>query len=101
MKRTILAVAAFLALSSAAADAPAKGGAAQGPEKKEQCQCWAVTKSGSRCTRRARPNERYCKQHSSSAATKKQPERCMSMTEKGKQCGNRPAEGKRYCSRHL
>jgi hypothetical protein len=100
MKRTILAVAAFLALSAAAAEAPAKGGSAPRPEKKEQVQCWAVTKSGNRCTRRARPDERYCKQHSSSVAPKKPPAQCMSMTEKGKQCENKPAEGKRYCSQH-
>lgn len=35
---------------------------------KEQCQCWAVTRSGNRCKRRARPGERYCRQHATSVA---------------------------------
>lgn len=66
-----------------------------------QCQCWAVTKSGNRCKRRARPNEKYCKQHSANVSPTKPISRCRSMTEAGAQCQEKPVEGTCYCSKHL
>lgn len=69
--------------------------------KQERVQCWAVTQSGNRCKRRARPNGRYCKQHASEVKPKKQPTRCRSMTERGEQCGEKPVEGKNYCETHM
>ena len=66
-----------------------------------QCQCWAVTQSGARCKRRARPGARYCKQHSADVTPKKAPERCRSMTENGGQCSEKPVPGKNYCEKHL
>ena len=66
-----------------------------------QGQCWAVTQSGARCKRRARPGARYCKQHSADVTPKKAPERCRSMTENGGQCSEKPVPGKNYCEKHL
>ena len=66
----------------------------------DQCQCWSVTKSGNRCKRRARPNERYCKQHSESVSPSKPIEQCRSMTKSGIQCKDKPMKGKSYCSKH-
>ena len=66
-----------------------------------QCQCWAVTQSGARCKRRARPGARYCKQHSANVTPKKAPERCRSMTENGGQCSEKPVPGRNYCEKHL
>lgn len=77
------------------------GGANETKDSQVQCQCWAVTKSGNRCKRRARPNERYCKQHSASVSPTKPIPRCRSMTEAGTQCEEKPVDGKCYCSRHL
>ena len=65
-----------------------------------QCQCWAVTQSGNRCKRRARPGERYCRQHAASVVPKVTPDRCRSMTEKGERCSEKPAPGSNYCPRH-
>ena len=78
---------------SSATDAKAAGNA--------QCQCWAATQSGARCKRRARPGERYCKQHSADVTPKKAPERCRSMTENGSQCSEKPVPGRNYCEKHL
>ena len=66
-----------------------------------QCQCWAVTKSGARGKRRARPGVGYCKQHSAVVAPKIVPERCRSMTENGGRCSEKPVPGKNYCEKHL
>ena len=64
-------------------------------------QCWAQTKSGNRCKRRAVSGERYCRQHSATIAPKKQPEKCHSFTDDGKPCDAKPAEGSNYCEGHL
>ena len=64
-------------------------------------QCWAQTKSGNRCKRRAVSGERYCRQHSATIAPKKQPEKCRSFTEDGKPCEVKPVEGGIYCKGHL
>ena len=64
-------------------------------------QCWAQTKSGNRCKRRAVSGERYCRQHSATIAPKKQPEKCRSLTEDGKPCEVKPVEGGIYCKGHL
>ena len=64
-------------------------------------QCWAQTKSGNRCKRRAVSGERYCRQHSSTIAPKKQPEKCRSFAEDGKPCDAKPVDGCNYCKRHL
>ena len=64
-------------------------------------QCWAQTKSGNRCKRRAVSGERYCRQHSATIAPKKQPEKCRSFTENGKPCEAKPVDGCNYCERHL
>lgn len=101
MKRIVLAtiIAVLLPLfadvSSAGGQSVAKDG------QKTQCQCWSATQSGTRCKRRSRPGERYCKQHSSSVVPKRTPERCMSMTGDGGQCAEKPVEGKRYCKQHM
>ena len=76
-------------------------GAEEAKDSQTQCQCWAATKSGNRCKRRARPNERYCKQHSASVSPTQTIPRCRSMTEAGMQCQGSPVEGKCYCSKHL
>jgi len=49
-------------------------------------QCWAMTKSGNCCKRRAVPNARYCKQHSADRTPSKAVDRCHSMTTNGGQC---------------
>jgi len=67
----------------------------------EKVQCFAQTQSGTRCKRRAVPNERYCRQHSSSAAPKKAPDKCRSFTADGKPCESKPVDGKNYCEKHL
>ncbi len=77
------------------------GGASETKDTQIQCQCWAITKSGNRCKRRARPNERYCKQHSASVSPTKPIPRCRSMTEAGTQCQEKTVDGKFYCSKHL
>ncbi len=71
------------------------------PEKGKQMQCCAVTKSGNRCTRRSRPGERYCKQHTANVEVKKTPKLCCSITEKGVQCTRKPEPNRRYCKQHL
>ena len=63
--------------------------------------CWAVTKSGNRCKRRAVSGCRYCKQHSADRAAKRNYSRCRSMTKKDVQCSNAPLPGKSYCQEHL
>lgn len=70
-------------------------------QEKERVQCWAVTKSGNRCKRRAAAGKRYCHQHAADVKPKDQPERCRSMTEDGKQCESKPSEGKNYCEKHM
>ena len=49
---------AFVPITEAVpvADAPIRTSVASA--KTGQCQCWAVTQSGNRCKRRARPGER-------------------------------------------
>lgn len=69
-------------------------------EKDKQSQCWSITKSGNRCKRRARPDDRYCRQHSSSLASSRPIERCRSMTDSGSQCKDKPLKGKSYCAKH-
>lgn len=70
-------------------------------KEKSECQCWAVTQSGTRCKRRARPNERYCKQHAAAVVPKKSPDQCRSMTGNGSRCTAKPLPGKNYCEKHL
>ena len=70
-------------------------------QEKERVQCWAMTKSGNRCKRRAAAGKRYCHQHASSVTPKKEQDRCRSMTEDGKQCESKPVEGKNYCEKHV
>ena len=64
-------------------------------------QCWAQTKSGNRCKRRAVCGERYCRQHSSTFAPTKHLEKCRSFAEDGKPCEAKPVDGRNYCERHL
>jgi hypothetical protein len=68
--------------------------------EKGQRQCWAVTQSGTRCKRRARPGERYCRQHAASVVPKVTPDRCRSMTQNGERCSEKPTPGSNYCPRH-
>ena len=70
-------------------------------QEKERVQCWARTKSGNRCKRRAAAGKRYCHQHASSVNPKTEQNRCRSMTEEGKQCESKPVEGKNYCEKHV
>lgn len=67
----------------------------------EIVQCWAVTKSGNRCKRRAVVNERYCKQHSATRTSSTQPDRCRSMTTNGVRCAEKPVLNRAYCQQHL
>ena len=69
-------------------------------EENQVVQCHSVTNSGTRCKRRARPNTRYCKQHSSSVAPKKEFKRCRSITDDGGQCVEVPKAMSRYCLKH-
>ena len=97
MKRMIaFAIVAAAALVACAA----QENTPQRTEPPTVSQCWAMTQSGNRCKRRARPGERYCKQHSSQKPTAKNGERCRSMTEDGKQCEEKSAPGRRYCKKH-
>ena len=64
-------------------------------------QCWAQTKSGNRCKRRAVSGERYCRQHSATIAPKREPEKCRSFAADGKPCEAKPVDGLNYCERHL
>ncbi len=69
----------------------------------EECrieQCHSVTNSGTRCKRRARPNSRYCKQHSSSVVPKKEIRRCRFMADEGTQCTAETKPNSRYCLQH-
>lgn len=70
-------------------------------QEKERVQCWAMTKSGNRCKRRAEAGKRYCHQHASDVKPKKSPECCRSMTEDGKQCESKPVNGNNYCEKHM
>ena len=97
MKNAILIITLLLSCIVCAGNESAK----EKKSSQEQSQCWAMTKSGNRCKRRARPNERYCKQHSASASSAKPPTRCRSMTESLTQCEEKPVEGKNYCQKHL
>lgn len=92
---------AFVPITEAVpvADAPMRTSVASA--EKGQCQCWAVTQSGNRCKRRARPGERYCRQHAASVVPKVTPDRCRSMTQKGERCNEKPAPGSNYCPRHV
>ena len=67
----------------------------------EIAQCWAVTKSGSRCKRRAAPKTRYCRQHAATRELKDTPPQCGSMTTNGVPCRAAPLPNRRYCSDHM
>ena len=95
MKRTILLLALSLSAVGWAEDAEVP------KQERERVQCWAVTKSGNRCKRRAAAGKRYCRQHAAEVKPQKRPERCRSMTEDGKQCESKPLEGKSYCEKHI
>ena len=66
----------------------------------ERVQCWAQTKSGTRCKRRAVKGERYCRQHSADKTVKVAPEKCRSFDESGKPCENKPVQDRNYCEKH-
>ena len=101
MKRIALAIVLAVLSVFCLGESVVEGHGAPKSEQKVQCQCWAATQSGMRCKRRARPGERYCKQHSSSITPKRMPVQCQSMTDSGRQCTNQPFEKKRYCQWHL
>ena len=63
--------------------------------------CWAVTKSGNRCKRRAVSGCRYCKQHSADRAPKRNVSQCRSMTTNDVQCSNASMPNKSYCKEHV
>ena len=67
----------------------------------EIVQCWAVTKSGSRCKRRAAPETRYCRQHAATRELKDTPPQCGSMTTNGDPCRLPPLPNRRYCAEHM
>lgn len=67
----------------------------------EVAQCWAVTKSGSRCKRRAAPQARYCRQHTADREQKDTPTQCGSMATNCVRCAERPAPSRSYCPQHL
>ena len=67
----------------------------------EVAQCWAVTKSGSRCKRRAAPETRYCRQHAATRELKDTPPQCGSMTTNGVPCRAAPLPNRRYCAEHM
>ena len=67
----------------------------------ERVQCWAQTKSGTRCKRRAAPGGRYCRPHAAELAPKSAPEKCRSFTEDGRPCAAKPVERRNYCEKHL
>ena len=92
----------LLLVTFAVSSAPADDKTAVKREKAPPPQpCWAVTRSGNRCKRRAAPGERYCRQHAASVAPSKPVARCRSMTPEGTQCAEKPVEGGRYCKKHL
>lgn len=64
-------------------------------------QCWAITRSGNRCKRRAIPNARYCRQHSDVRISSKTVERCRSMTTNDVQCREVPLPNSSYCKDHF
>ena len=63
--------------------------------------CWAVTKSGNRCKRRAASGCRYCKQHSADRVPKRNVSQCRSMTTNDVQCSNASMPNKSYCKEHV
>ena len=63
--------------------------------------CWAVTKSGNRCKRRAASGCRYCKQHSADRIPKRNVSQCRSMATNDVQCSNIPMPNKSYCQEHV
>ena len=91
----------LLLVTFAVSSAPADDKTAVKREKAPPQPCWAVTRSGNRCKRRAAPGERYCRQHAASVAPSKPVARCRSMTPEGTQCAEKPVEGGRYCKKHL
>lgn len=93
MKRVVLLLVLSFCMVGLSGDAEAP--------KQERVQCWAMTKSGNRCKRRAAAGRRYCHQHAADVKPKKEQERCRSMTEDGKQCEAKPVKGKSYCEKHL
>ena len=103
MKRMMLLLLIATGTSVCYADATTNSVPAvvQSTKATARVQCWAQTKSGNRCKRRAVSGERYCRQHSATIAPKKQPEKCRSFTEDGKPCEVKPVEGGIYCKGHL
>ena len=110
MKRTIAMVVVCVAvLTEAGCGTPAIPAAERGgfietalpTNATARVQCWAQTKSGNRCKRRAVSGERYCRQHSATIAPKKPLEKCRSFTDGGKPCDVKPVEGGIYCKGHL
>ena len=95
MKRAILLLALSLSIIGWTEESENPG------QENNRVQCWAVTKSGNRCKRRAAAGKRYCHQHASNVTPKNPPDRCRSMTDAGNQCGEKPIEGKSYCERHM
>ena len=93
MKRALLLLALSLSMVGFSGESEAP--------KQERTQCWAVTKSGNRCKRRAPSGKRYCHQHASTVNSKAEQKRCRSMTEAGKRCESTPVEGKNYCEKHM
>lgn len=63
--------------------------------------CWAVTKSGNRCKRRAASGCQYCKQHSADRVPKRNVSQCRSMTTNDVQCSNASMPNKSYCKEHI
>lgn len=63
--------------------------------------CWAMTKSGNRCKRRATSGCRYCKQHSADRVPKRKISQCRSITTDDVQCSNAPMPNKNYCKEHM
>ena len=103
MKRMMLLLLIATGTSVCYADAATNSDPAVVQSTNAMCrvQCWAQTKSGNRCKRRAVSGERYCRQHSATIAPKKSLEKCRSFTDGGKPCEAKPVEGCNYCERHL
>ena len=103
MKRMVLLLLTIIGTSVCYADAATNSVAAvvQSTNATARVQCWAQTKSGNRCKRRAVCGERYCRQHSATIAPKKPLEKCRSFTDGGKPCDVKPVDGCSYCERHF
>ena len=81
-------------------------------DRYQETRCKGMTKSGSRCKRRAVAGSKYCTTHQSEEGMPdrevEQPsqvevpssQRCNAFTKSGKPCKNRPAPGSEYCKVH-